>query len=367
LEALIAIFAEIDDPRATNIRHELPAMLFIALAATLCGARSCVDIADFAAANAADLDQMVGLPHGPPSHDSFSRLFRLLDPAQVETALRRCLTVIRQSLGLGPPNGVVAVDGKRMRRAYEAGRACMPPLMVGVWEAETRLSLAARGNPAGNETQAALEALKTLDLKGCTVTADAAFCHAAFAAAILARQGDYALKLKANHGPLFAAAERAFAAAEARGRLAPLTREEAAHGRRERRSLSVLKTPRDAPAFPGLVAFGRIESERRVAGGKPEQRMHYLVLSQALPPAVAMAVCRTHWSIENQLHWPLDVVFREDDARTRKDHGPQNLSVIRRIALDILRAHPDKRSIRRKMNLAAWKSDFFRELFTHMR
>lgn len=368
MESLIAIFAEIEDPRGINIRHDLPAMLFIALAATLCGAKSCVDIADFAASNEAELDQMVGLPHGPPSHDSFSRLFRLLDPAQLETALRRFVTAIRQGLGLGAPSGVVALDGKRMRRGYDAGRACMPPLMVGVWDAETRLSLAARGNTEGNETKAALEALKTLALKGCTVTADALFCQPEFAAAILAQQADYALKLKANHGPLFAAAERAFAAAQARGRPASLTQQETAHGRHERRTISVLKAPKDAPAFPGLLGFGRIETERRAAGGKPPaQRTHYLALSRVLPPAVAMQVCRSHWSIENQLHWQLDVVFREDDARTRKNYGPQNLSVIRRIALDILRAHPDKRSIRRKMNLAAWRIDFFYELFTHMR
>lgn len=367
MELLVAIFADVEDPRSFNSRHELPAMLFIALAATLCGAKTCVDIADFAAANAAELNEMVGLPHGPPSHDSFSRLFRLLDPAQLETVLRRFVTTIRQALALGPPKGVVAVDGKRMRRGYEKGRACMPPLMVGIWDTETRLSIAARGNAEGNESKAALEALRTLDLKGCTVTADAAFCHPAFAAAILERQGDYALKLKANHGPLFRAAERAFAAADKRGKPACIVLEEAAHGRTESRTMAVVKAPKDTPAFPGLAAFGRIEAERCVQGGTPKRILHYVALSKVLPPAVALQVNRSHWSIENQQHWHLDVVFREDDARTRKNHAPQNLSIIRRIALDILRAHPDKRSIRRKMNLAAWRMDFFYELFTHMR
>lgn len=367
METLIAIFAEVEDPRGINIRHPLPALLFIALAATLCGAKSSVDIADFAAANAGELNEMVGLPHGPPSHDSFSRLFRLLDPDQLETVLRRFVATIRQALALGPAKGVVAVDGKRMRRGYDKGCASMPPLMVGVWDAETRLSLTARGNAEGNESKAALEALKTLDLKGCTVTADAAFCHPAFAATVRERQADYALKLKANHGPLFAAAERAFAAAEKRGTLKCVTVEGAAHGRTERRTMAVVKAPKDTPDFPGLAAFGRMAAERCVEGRPPKRLLHYVALSKVLPPAVAMDVNRTHWSIENQQHWHLDVVFREDDARTRKNHAPRNLSVIRRIALDILRAHPDNKSIRRKMNLAAWRIDFFYELFTHMR
>jgi len=367
MESIIAIFADIPDPRGINIRHDLSAILFIALAATLCGAKTCVDMADFAAVNEAELDEMVGLPHGPPSHDSFSRLFRLLDPAQLELALRRFVAIVRQALALGPPQGVVAIDGKRMRRGYEKGRVSIPPLMVGVWDAETRLSLAARGNTEGNEHKAALEALKSLDLKGCTVTADAAFCDAAVATTIMEQQGDYALKLKANHGPLFAAAGRAFAAAEKRGRIASITVEEAGHGRVERRTMSVVAVPDDAPDFPGLAAFGRIEAERTPDGRRPKRLMHYVALSKVLTPKAALDVNRSHWSIENQSHWQLDVVLREDDARTRKNYGPQNLSVIRRIALDMLRAHPDQRSIRRKMNLAAWQPKFFYELFIHMR
>jgi len=135
----------IDDPRDHTTQYELPALLFLALAATLCGARSCVDIADFAAANRADLAEIVDLPaDATPSHDTFSRLFRLLDPEPLEAALRRFAAALRRGLGLGPAEGTVAVDGKRLRRGYERGRAHMPPLMAGIWDAETRLSLAAR-------------------------------------------------------------------------------------------------------------------------------------------------------------------------------------------------------------------------------
>src|SRR4030088_813221 len=137
MESLISIFREVRDPRDFNARHDVSAMLFIALAATLCGAKSCVDIADFAAANEATLAEIVDLDHGAPSHDSFSRVFRLLDPDEMAQAFARFVAAMREGLGLDPASGVVAIDGKRLRRGYERGRACMPPLMVSVWDAET--------------------------------------------------------------------------------------------------------------------------------------------------------------------------------------------------------------------------------------
>jgi predicted transposase YbfD/YdcC len=367
MDTLISIFADLTDPRDFNVRYSLSAMLFLALSATLCGAKTCVDIADFAAAHREDLGEIVDLSHGTPSHDSFSRLFRLLEPDQLETALRRFAQAMRIALGLQPASGVVALDGKRIRRAYDRGKASMPPMMVGVWDAETRLSLGASGNASGNEVAAALAALKTVVLKGCIVTADALHCHPAMAAGIRAQGADYLIKLKGNHGPLLRAAEAAFAAAETAGTLTTHRTEDDAHGRQEVRVGSVVAAPADAPAFPGLAAFGRLEAERRGTNGKVSHKVHYAVMSQVLTAARMMEVNRCHWGIENNLHWQLDIVLREDDARTRKDYGPQNLSVIRRVALDMLSAHPDKRSVGRKMKLAGWKKDFFYELFTHMR
>src|SRR5437016_3520493 len=183
MNAAISIFYEVRDPRDFNARHDLAAMLFIALAATLCGAKSCVDIADFAAANADELAEIIDLRHGPPSHDCFSRLFRLLDPNEVAQAFARFMAVLRESLGLAAPKGVVAVDGKSLRRGYQRGRANMPPLMVSVWDAETRLSLASVPAEGGNEVAATLRALKSVVLKGCVVTADALHCHPRMAAA----------------------------------------------------------------------------------------------------------------------------------------------------------------------------------------
>lgn len=368
MESVLGIFASIDDPRDHTAQYELPALLFIALAATLCGAKSCVEIADFAEANRAELAGIVDLPAiGSPGHDTFSRLFRLLDPEQMEAALRRFAAAMRQGLGLDAASGTVAVDGKRLRRGYERGRASMPALMVGIWDAETRLSIAARVGSDGNEVAATLAALKTVALKGCTVTGDALHCHPEMARTVRARGGHYLLKLKGNHGPLLAAAEAAFTAAEAAGTLKWRETRDDGHDRIERRRGCVFAVPAGAPAFPDLAMFGRIDSERTKTGRETQTQTHYIVMSQRLPVWRMLATTRRHWSVEKHLHRQLDVVFREDESRTRKDNAPGNLSIVRRMALDMLEAHPDRRSIARKLNLARWSRPFFFELFTYMR
>jgi predicted transposase YbfD/YdcC len=367
MEALITILREVRDPRDFNARHDCAAMLFVAVMATLCGAKSCVDYADFVAAHEAEMAEIVDLPHGAPSHDSFSRLFRQLDPEELERCFQAFARALREGLGLGPVKGVVAMDGKRIRRAYERGRACMPPLMISVWDAETRVSIAARASSDGNEVAATLEVLKSLDLKGCLVTADALHCHPKMAEGIRAAGGHYALKLKANNGPQFACAKNTFALADAKGKLAFHETEEEGHDRFERRRASVVAAPADAPRLPGLVGFGRIESERRVAEGKPSIFVHYIALSKPMSPKTMMQKVRMYWSVENNCHWPLDMIFDEDGSRTRKNHAPQNISMIRRMCLDILRAHPDTRSSARKMKLAGWKKEFLFDLFTHLR
>ena len=160
----------------------------------------------------------------------------------------------------------------------------------------------------------------------------------------------FALKLKGNNGPLHACAAKAFEQADARGVVKFYETAETGHDRFERRRVSIVAAPKDAPTLPGLVMFGRVESERRKVDGKPGTSVYYVALSKRQTPRKLMEVIREHWSVENKLHWPLE----------------QNLSFIRRMALDILKAHPDPRSPARKMKLATWKKEFFFELFTHM-
>ena len=366
MTSLITILREVRDPRDMNSRHVLAEVLFIALAATLCGAKSCVEIAEFADGREEELKEIVALRHGPPSHDTFSRVFRLLDPAELAAALVAFTAALRQGLGLPAPKGVVAIDAKALRRGYEKGCAHLPPLMVSVWDAETRLAIAAARAPGGSEVKGTLDLLKGLTLKGCTVTADALHCHPEMAKAVRAAKAQYALGLKGNHGPLFAAAEQGFAAAQD---LAFFETSERNRGRSERRRASVLPLSRlpNPPDFPGLKAIGRIEAERIDGDGKLATSTRYVALSRIMAPAKLAQVVRAHWSIENQLHWTLDVVFDEDDARTRKDNGPQNLAVIRRLAQNILRAHPIDKSIASKMRKANWDKEFFFDLFAHMR
>ena len=260
MERLLLILRAVHDPRDMNARHDCCAMLFVSLMATLCGAKTCVDIADFCENHFEDISAIVDLPHGPPSHDSFSRLFRLLDPDELSRALTSFAKAFREGLNPGRAQPVVAIDGKRLRGAYERGRSHMPALMVSVWDARTRLSLAAQAGPDGNEVAAALKVLKSLDLKGCVVTADALHCHPAIAQAILARQGHYALRLKGNNAPLLACAERTFAAADRKAR--------AFCTNTERRS----RPRRAPPADAGARAQGRPGAARTEAVRPPRKR-----------------------------------------------------------------------------------------------
>lgn len=366
MNAMITILREVRDPRDANARHDCASMLFASLVAILCGAKSCVEIADFCAANLADLREFVDFPHGAPSHDCFSRLFRLLDPDELAKALAAFAMALREGLGLGPVQGVVAVDGKRLRRGYERGRAQMPPLMISIWDKETRLSLATRAAQDGNEVKGVLEALKALNLKGCVVTGDALHCHPAMAEAVSAQGAHYALKLKGNNAPLYALAQQTFAQADAAGGAPYKQTEEFAHDRHERRRMTLTPAPASAN-LPGLVMFGRMQSWRAKAGGKAKEHTYYVAFSRRYTPGKALQIVRDYWDVENGLHWRIDMVFDEDDNRTRKNYAPYNLAILRRMAIDMLTHHPDNISIKRKMNKAAWSKDYLLSVFTHMR
>jgi predicted transposase YbfD/YdcC len=366
MSGIITILREVRDPRQVNAQHDLGDILFVALASFVCGGKSCVDMADFAKNRLSELREVIDLKFGAPSHDTFSRVFRLLDPEELSTAFGRCLAMIGRELGLGGSAGVVAIDGKSLRRGYEAGRAFMPPLMVNVFDAETRLTLAQARAPGGNEAKAGLALLKSVVLKGCTVTGDALYCRSDVAEAVRGRRAHYALALKANQPLLLAQAQAAFE--RAGPDLQMFETRDARHGRLERRSGSVVGVGQmNTYGFPGLAAIGRIEAERTTAGGKTTLETRYVALSRRLSPRKMLEVVRTHWDVENQLHWTLDVVFDEDDARSRKDYAPENLAVIRRLALNIIRAHPDDTAPGRKMKRAALDKDFFFELFAYMR
>jgi len=369
-EALMERFAEcfwdVEDPRGANALHDLTELLFIALLATLCGATNCSDMALFARIKEDLLRSVLGLKFGLPSHDTFSRVFRLLDAKAFEKAFQHFMKAFAASLKLKRAKGVIAIDGKALRCAYERGRSHMPALMVTAWGAQTRMALANVLAQEGGEAAAALSLIELLQLKDCVVTADALHCRRDTATAILARKGDYVLAVKDNQPKLLNAAKAAIVAARRNKAKRSAPRKELSHGRKEKRMAVVAsaKTFAQELDFPGLTAFAMIRSKR----GPDKTVERYYLLSRHYRPTQLLAIVREHWGIENCLHWTLDVVLDEDLARNRKDNAPANLAILRRLALNIARAHPDKKiSMRGKLKRAGWDEHFMFDMIANMR
>ena len=350
MKSFAACFADLPDPRAENALHDLRELLFIALLATLCGATSCSDMALFARTKAYLLQPILTLKHGLPSHDTFSRVFRMLDPEAFERSFRQFMKAFAKAAKIKRAKGVVALDGKALRRGYERGKSHMPPIMVTAWAAQTRMALANMLAPNNNEAAAALQLIELIQLKGCVVTADALHCNRAMAKAITDRGGDYVLAVKDNQPALLADAKAAIAAATGKG-AKPVATVDAGHGRADKRAATVatVKEMGQKHDFPGLKAVARITSKR-------------------YSRTQVLRIVRQNWGIENCLHWPLDVVLDEDLARNRKDNGPANLATLKRLALNVARAHPDtKTPLRAKLKRAGWDDTFLFDMLGHMR
>jgi predicted transposase YbfD/YdcC len=364
MKGFIAIFEEVPDPRDFNARHLLPEILFIAVAASLGGANSYSAFAQFGRAKEALLRHFLTLPHGIPSHCTFERVFRHLDPAALEAALVRLTAALGQALGQTGAGQVVAVDGKRLRGAYERGCAHMSPILVSAYLAETRLVLAQTRAPNCGEVEGVLRLLDLVALDGATVTGDALHCTCKTAAALRARNADYVLTLKGNRSGLAKAAAARF---ERAGPRAPWAEAgERGHDRSEHRIAWVVPAPDLAQRhkFKGLAALGRIEAWRQQGSQAETHKVRTFVLSKVMTPSELLSTVREHWGIENEVHWELDVVFQEDACRTRKDHGPANLAVVRKVALNLLRANPAKQSLNLKRQMAGWSDTYLLELMT---
>jgi len=360
-------FRALPDPRAENASHDLLEIVFIALAAVLGGATSCSEMEEFGLSKEGLLRRVLRLDHGIPSHDTFSRVFRLLNPLAFEAAFRRFMAAFAKANGLSL-TGVVAIDGKALCGAYGRGGQATPLQLVNVFAVEARMALAQRKAPGRNETAGALEVLELLCLEGSIVTADALHCHRAFAAAVLERGGDYVLAIKANRGPLFRAVAQQFTRSGKRRSTEQI--EQASHDRRELRRATIMRNTSLVAVhdFPGVVAVGRITSRRRRRGHRADPPLvrHYL-LSKSMSPKRLLHVTRSHWGIENRLHWVLDVHFAEDRNRARKDNAPENLAILRKLALNIHQAHPYRASLRRKIKRAGWDDAYLMATINHMR
>jgi predicted transposase YbfD/YdcC len=360
MRKLRRMFRSLKDPRASNNRHDLAEILIIALAATLAGAKTCTEFEFFGKGREELLRQFLELRHGIPSHDTFSNVFRALDPKGLEAVLRK----FSKSFGV---KGVVSIDGKALRGAFARGQQATPLHMVNVWAAGTRMALAQRKAPNRNEVAGALEVLALLDLRGTLVTADALHCRPDTAQAIRDREGHYVLAIKSNRGRLFKAVKALLDSVRKPVRASQ--RKTTAHGRIERRQAFVVPAPLLARQhnFPAIAAVGRIDSWCARTGTIAKRKVRYFLASRLLSAKKLLDVVRTHWGIENNLHWVLDVLFDEDACRSRKDHAAENLAAIRKLAINALQATPGPPRISHKMLQARWNNDFLLLALTHMR
>jgi predicted transposase YbfD/YdcC len=356
--ALIEHFAVLEDPRLERQkRHKLCDILLIAVCAVLCGAESFPAIEDFGHVRYAWLKQFLELPNGIPSHDTFNRVFRLLDPVQFQA----CFLSWMQAVAEETQGEVVAVDGKTLRRSFDKGSAKRAIHMVSAWATENGVVLGQREvDDTSNEITAIPALLELLALKGCIVTIDALGCQRAIAQQIVEGKADYVLALKENQPTLHQVVERFLVTGpEAdvhRTQCEYYDHHEHGHGRTESRCYWITDALQGLGAgqlWPGLRSIGMVEATRTLAGQTTVEQRFYITSLAADAQVFARAV-RNHWGIENSRHWTLDVTFREDQSRLRKGHGPENFAVLRHIALNLLRQEPSQKSLPRKRLACAW-------------
>ena len=361
MEEFNACFADLEDPRDDNARHDLLEILVIALCTMVCGGEDCTDMALFGRAKEPFLRQFLRLRHGIPSHDTFSRLFRLLDPA----AFHGCFLQFMQRFAENT-QGVVAIDGKTLRHSFDHAAGTSALHLISAWAADQRLVLGQVAvDGKSNEITAVPKLLEMLSLKGAIVTADAMNCQRDIAQQVVDQGGDYVLALKGNQGTLHADVALFLDDPD----LVPHSTHsevDGGHGRIETRTSVVsadIDWLQERHDWPGLEAIAKVNRIRE-SGTKLTTETAFYLLSTPLSARRFGAVVRGHWGIENSLHWVLDVTMSEDRTRNRKDNGPQNLALLRRLALNLARLEPSKGSMKGKLKRAGWDNDFLATLLT---
>lgn len=354
--SLTSHFASLPDPRIDRTKkYPLGDILIIALCATIAGADSWQEVERFGHVKLAWLRTLLELPNGIPSHDTFRRVFARIDPRAFNRCVAAWMTGLCQATGLRH----IAIDGKAARSAKK-DTFCGCLFLVNAWAVENRLILGQEAVAEGtNEIGTVPELLQVLDLHGALVTLDAAGCQQAFARTIRQKQGDYLLCVKGNQEGLETAIQGVFDRAgeadydgiEQDGHEEVSPRRE--HGRHEERYTTVIYDPKGLPAgWPDVAAVVLVGREREVKGKRTETS-HYFLTSHRATAAELGTLIRRHWGIENELHWSLDVTFGEDKNQTAKGHAGTNLSLIRKVALSLLRQDPGKGSLNWKRIHAA--------------
>ena len=336
---LVEYFDDIEDFRVDrNKQHLLVDIIVLAICCTICGASGFVEIETIANAKIDWFRTFLKLPNGIPSHDTFGRVFRRLRPDVLEDRFLAWVQATFSDL----PAQQIAIDGKKSRRTADP-TSDMPALqMISAWAAESGVVLGQMAvNPESNEITALPLLLETIDVEGCDITADAIHCQKETVKTIIDHKAHYTIAVKANQEHLYADIVATFAQLREQADPSLQTHRtcEKDHGRIETRQYWItdrLDNLRTADAWHDLQTIGMVESER-VINGKVEHETRYYISSRE-PNAQAFGTrVRGHWSIENALHWVLDVVMREDECRIRKDHSAENMAVVRHIAINLLK------------------------------
>jgi predicted transposase YbfD/YdcC len=340
-------------------------IVVLALCGVVCGADSWVEIAEFGRAKLEWFQQFLHLPNGIPSHDTFGRVFARLDPEQLQECLLAWAAALREASG----GKLVALDGKALRRSHDEASGKSALHLVSAWATENHLILGQQKvSGHSNEITALPELLGMLALEGCTVTIDAMGTQKEIAGRVKERGAEYVLALKGNQRRLYEEVQESFTLAEREGFQGTAhDRHETVnggHGRIERRRYWTIWDPEHIAyldpggEWAGLRSIGMVEAERRVGEKVSVERRYYLSSLAGQAQEFAAAV-RGHWGIENGLHWVLDVAFREDECRVRMGNAPENLALLRRIALTLLhQERTAKVGVKAKRLKAAWSEDY---------
>jgi predicted transposase YbfD/YdcC len=357
---LIEHFSILEDTRdPSRRRHLLIDILIIAITAVLCGADTWTEIEEFGKSNEEWFRKFLKLDNGIPSHDTFGRVFSLLSPAAFQERFSAWIESVREAY---EGEEIVAIDGKSLRRSHDRKRGRGPLHMVSAWAVNNRVVLGQRATEAkSNEITAIPELLDTLMLRGCIVTIDAMGCQKAIAEKIVDQGGDYVLALKGNQGTLAEQVEEAFIDADARDyegvQSDYFETVERGHGRCETRrywTLAELDGIERKEQWKKLDVVGMVQSIREQDGHTSSEYRYYIASIGNDAQRFAKAV-RGHWGVENDLHWSLDISFREDESRIREPQAAENFTVLRHIALARLKNEKTlKRGIKTKRLKAGW-------------
>lgn len=354
----------IKDPRVNRTQdHKLIDILVIGVCSMICGGAGFTDMETFGQAQQTWLNGFLELPNGIPSHDTFNRVFSAIKPKLFMDSFIRWTQALCPALGAE----IVAIDGKALRRAHNKEAAI--PYVVSAWASQNGLTLGQiQVDEKSNEITAIPKLLRVLDLAGCIVTIDAMGCQRNMAKEIIEADADYVLSLKGNQGTAekevrayfddLIPVDASLPPPPTHPQLDYLQTVDGDHGRVETRRYWIsddIGWFQDKDRWEGLRGIGMVESVREVGGARAYERRCFLVSLDRNVRRFARA-CRSHWGVENPLHWVLDVTFREDDSRARSGHAPENLAALRRLALNLLKSEKSqsKLSVRGKRLMAAW-------------